>query len=236
MKSIQLNNQPTEAATKNDGKVISYIKTWKTIQGEGPLIGTPSVFVRLAGCNLQCPWCDTNYTVGRKEVLTQTLIHEIKNHGFKQVVLTGGEPFRQNITLLCELLLYNGMHVQIETNGTMWCDHFERVATHRNVRIVCSPKTPKLHPSIAKHAHAYKYVVEDGFIGPDGFPTKVLGKPCIAAPPPEFMKLHKDRIFIQPLDTGEPVANQKHAQAAIDTAFKHGYRFCPQVHKIFGLE
>jgi 7-carboxy-7-deazaguanine synthase len=92
-----------------------------SIQGEGTLVGVPSVFVRTSGCNLRCEWCDTPYTSwnpeGRdmsiEEILTQT-----RRHGASHAVVTGGEPMiAEGIVELTQSL---NMHVTVETAGTVY--------------------------------------------------------------------------------------------------------------------
>ncbi|WP_046973456.1 7-carboxy-7-deazaguanine synthase QueE, partial [Dyella japonica] len=96
-----------------------------TIQGEGPFCGQPAVFVRLAGCNLQCPGCDTNYTSNRKKMshsdIWQEIVHVTGEAKTKLVVITGGEPFRQPevVNFINYLIDMKGYRVQVETNGTM---------------------------------------------------------------------------------------------------------------------
>ena len=95
---MEVNNQKREGIAPLRFGDVEIVDIWKTIQGEGPLAGCPSVFIRLAGCNLRCPWCDTDYTSNRKlwrasEVVE--LVRAIRPSGL--VVLTGGEPFRQDI-------------------------------------------------------------------------------------------------------------------------------------------
>ena len=59
---MQRNTQPAEKQVKSSGLILAINSIFYTIQGEGPFAGSPAVFVRLAGCNLQCPMCDTEYT------------------------------------------------------------------------------------------------------------------------------------------------------------------------------
>lgn len=87
-----------------------------SIQGEGRFTGTPAIFIRFAGCNLKCAYCDTDFT--QKIKLTyKELLQEIKKYSCKTIILTGGEPTIQNIApLICELDL-RGYDVHVETNG-----------------------------------------------------------------------------------------------------------------------
>jgi len=67
------------------------VEIFKSLQGEGRNMGRPCVFVRFAGCNLNCPWCDTDITE-RFALSLDDLVAEIKSHECKSVILTGGEP------------------------------------------------------------------------------------------------------------------------------------------------
>ncbi len=96
-----------------------------SVQGEGGLVGVPSVFVRTSGCNLRCSWCDTPYTswtpegedLGLDEILARALAFSAARH----VVLTGGEPMiAPGIVELSRRFRERGMHVTIETAGTVF--------------------------------------------------------------------------------------------------------------------
>jgi len=65
---LSINQQKPEPRAKGDGSILDFHSMFFTIQGEGPFAGHRSIFVRLAGCNLQCPGCDTEYTQGRSVV------------------------------------------------------------------------------------------------------------------------------------------------------------------------
>ena len=95
-----------------------------SLQGEGLLSGVPSIFVRFSGCNLECPFCDTKYHTNGDEVSLNVVWEEMQKlaqKGAKHVVFTGGEPTVQleSLRALCTLSKGAGLHVTIETNGTM---------------------------------------------------------------------------------------------------------------------
>ncbi len=94
-----------------------------TLQGEGAHSGIPAVFVRFSGCNLRCPWCDTEFAefteMSADEIVREALsIYDIPNERRKMVVLTGGEPSLQVDTPLIDALHAAGFYICIETNGT----------------------------------------------------------------------------------------------------------------------
>lgn len=96
-----------------------------SVQGEGGLVGVPSVFVRTSGCNLRCSWCDTPYTSWNPEgddlVLDEILARASAFSAARHVVLTGGEPMiAPGIVELSRRFRERGMHVTIETAGTVF--------------------------------------------------------------------------------------------------------------------
>ena len=90
-----------------------------SIQGEGYFTGTPAVFVRFSGCNLRCPFCDTEHKEG-KMLSDDEIIAEIRRYPALHVVLTGGEPCMQVTYDLVDKIKATGRFVQIETNGTLF--------------------------------------------------------------------------------------------------------------------
>lgn len=92
-----------------------------SLQGEGILIGMPTVFIRVTGCNLRCKWCDTKYAYyNGKEMKIKEIIDNIKKYPTKYICVTGGEPLLQNETIkLIDTLLNSSYNVLLETNGTL---------------------------------------------------------------------------------------------------------------------
>jgi 7-carboxy-7-deazaguanine synthase len=94
-----------------------------SLQGEGELAGVPSVFVRSAGCNLRCSWCDTPYaswTPEGTQLSVDEIVTEVSRHRAKHVVLTGGEPLlAAELPALATALRAAGKHITIETAATI---------------------------------------------------------------------------------------------------------------------
>ena len=123
---------------------------FETIQGEGVYTGVPAIFVRLQGCPVGCPWCDTKHTWTLDENLIDSVdavvnkseeserffgisdlgllaLFEQQGYNAKHVVITGGEPCMYDLTGLTELLHERGFTSQIETSGTYGAQtHLER--------------------------------------------------------------------------------------------------------------
>lgn len=100
---------------------LSVNETFFSIQGEGGLIGAPTLFIRLDGCPLRCTWCDTPYALagdaGRPMSVNQ--LAELAADR-RRVVVTGGEPLAQDIAPLVRAL--RGHHITVETSGTIFVD------------------------------------------------------------------------------------------------------------------
>ncbi|TXC71456.1 7-carboxy-7-deazaguanine synthase QueE [Sphingomonas ginsenosidivorax] len=224
---------PARAQEMGDGASLWIQEVFYTLQGEGPFAGDPAVFVRTAGCNIRCYWCDTDFESSTWRPALADLIAAIETHRPAHcdlIVLTGGEPFRQNIAPLVQQLLARGLRVQIETNGTLSIP----LPVDDRLTIVCSPKTKQLHDAIVPRITAYKYVLAAGEVDPDdGLPmasTQKAGQRTRLFRPPS-----NTRVFVMPRDDGDAVANRAHQATAAGIAMRHGYRLCLQLHKLLDL-
>ena len=227
-----------------NGTMLRVQEVFGTIQGEGPLSGIPATFVRLAGCNLRCTFCDTDFESNwANEVHFVDLAKQVRDLRNALVVLTGGEPLLQDVVPLCSQLLLNKHHVQIETAGTVWPRDLESLLQPFpaiGVSVVVSPKTKKVHHEVFINACAWKYIIPnlESVSTEDGLPIRGtqpnLGGGPPRRPPTEF---DKSNIFIQPCDFGP---GQEDLTAASQRACVHivqrfGYRLSLQLHKIVGL-
>lgn len=234
---MTINIQPIEKRVEGDGKTLDIHSIFYTIQGEGPNTGHPAVFVRLAGCNLQCPGCDTDYTSDRQTLTIAEIVDRIA-HSYAHVanrvnpliVITGGEPFRQNIALLCTVLT-RYYHVQIETNGTLGIDNPE---AFYGVDIVCSPKSGKVHATIVAHAACFKYVLYYKSVSKeDGLPIFALDH---SASPQVFRPPLGSVIYLQPMDCKDKLINRFNQEAVLASCLKFGYILGLQIHKTLEIE
>lgn len=220
-----------------------------TIQGEGPHTGRPAVFVRFAGCNLRCSFCDTQFDGPYRPLVLAKLTDEIldlcdRHDDIQLVVFTGGEPLLQPVVEVAEHLIEYGKHVQIETAGTVWLDGLDTFKRD-DLSIVVSPKTPNVHDKfLNKHTPvvAWKYIVTAGEADGDGYPKCAPQGPLDErrqpmqpiARPPSWMP--SERVLFQPCDVMDKSQFQRNKQAAVELAFIHRGRVSLQVHKILGLK
>lgn len=218
-------------------------RPFHTIQGEGPLAGMPATFIRLWGCHLQCWFCDTDFESEKNSLPVRELVNDCMANPAPLVVLTGGEPMRQNIVDLCRWLLQAGKLVQIETAGNFWYeqDAWYGCVAHPNFHIVVSPKGPVVNARVALNADAWKYVVSADYTvaEDDGLPvanTQQQGGPLrrLARPPGEVIRARRD-IYLQPMDQYNDDKNKANSALCVELALRYGYRVSVQLHKQWGL-
>ncbi len=120
---------------------MEVVEEFLSVQGEGTLVGTPAYFVRLARCNLRCPWCDTKYSWSpAKPSSPREVGDRFLSSGLPLLVLTGGEPllWLKDVVELVSYVRSKGYVglIQIETNGTIYPEGLEPY----DVWITVSPK------------------------------------------------------------------------------------------------
>jgi organic radical activating enzyme len=241
---------PIRKREAGDGQTLWVQEVFYTIQGEGPFAGEPAVFVRLAGCNLACWFCDTDFETSTWKPTLTELKEKIREctsparHKPTLVVLTGGEPLRQNVVPLITDLLNDGYRVQAETSGTLWSAELQNLRSLTGAwgaplglfTVVCSPKTGKLAPGFQPDYYKYIIRASDWISEEDGLPGSSTQnadeRMRIARPAPH---VHTSRVYVQPMDEGTPALNKRNLDLATEISMKHNYKLCVQLHKLAGL-
>lgn len=181
---------------------------YESIQGEGLLTGTRSVFVRTSGCNLRCVYCDTPYTSWNPEgddFSVDEIIEEMGRFELEHVVLTGGEPMLfAELVPLCERLREQRRHITIETAGTLYlpleCDLMS-ISPKLSNSTPSREEYPRWHQRheasryvpntirrlIQEHEYQFKFVIAD--------PADILEVQEYLS---EFPEIDRDRVLLMP--------------------------------------
>jgi 7-carboxy-7-deazaguanine synthase len=205
-----------------------------SLQGEGSLVGVPSVFIRTSGCNLRCAWCDTPYTSWQPEgtdLDLDQIVDEVRAHPARHVVITGGEPMIQpEIVPLTERLRALPVHITIETAGTV----FQPVACElMSISPKLSNSTPggsfaephdrlRLQPAVlqelmARYEYQLKFVVEN--------PADVAEIRSLM----EALHAPRERVILMPEGT-EHAQLAERGQWLAEICKEEGLRFSPRLH------
>ena len=229
-----LGTNPIRLQELDDGQRLWVQEMFYSLQGEGPFAGQPAVFVRLGGCNLRCWFCDTEFETSSWRPTLPEIVDKVESlaaAACNLVVITGGEPFRQNISALVDVLLRKQWRVQIETAGTLWVE----LPDHPSLSIVCSPKTPRLDRHILPRISAYKYVIAEGQTAfDDGLPdacTQTPGRRMRIARPETQVP-----VYVMPMDEQDAARNAANTRVCADIALRFGYTVTLQLHKLLGLD
>ncbi len=218
---------PQRKPEKSDGSSLFIQEIFHTLQGEAIFAGQSAIFIRLGGCNLACSFCDTEFENFKALLLSDVLakVRQIKTNfpKTKLIVITGGEPLRQNITPLCQELLNDNFTVQIETNGTLFLPDFPK-----EVIVICSPKYVngkylRVCDGLMDSINALKFVVSDSLSGYSNVP--------------DWVSKFEDniKIYVQPMDEYDENKNKKNLELATEIALNQGYTLSLQTHKIINL-
>lgn len=211
-----------------------------SIQGEGKLVGVPSVFVRASGCNLRCTWCDTPYaswTPEGDDIPVAEIVRRVAAFGANHVVVTGGEPMiMPAIEPLCVSLRSAGHHITIETAATVWKDVPHDLAS-------LSPKLSNSTPTereggrfaAAHDRQRLNFDVIQRFI--DGAPDFQLK--FVVASEQDLTEIEQilaklddwqpSDVLLMPEGT-DPVTLAERTGWVSEICKQRGYRFCPRLH------
>jgi len=206
-----------------------------SLQGEGSLVGVPSVFIRTSGCNLRCAWCDTPYSSWQPEgteLRLDQILGQVKAYPAHHVVVTGGEPMiAPEIVALTEDLRRLGLHITIETAGTVFqpvaCDLMSIspklsnstpddprwTAQHERLRI----NREVLLQLLGRYDYQLKFVIR---AAEDLQEIHVLL---------DELRADRSRVILMPEGTNREVLRQRGLWLA-EISKAEGFRFSPRLH------
>lgn len=146
----------------SESRSLRIVEQFDSVQGEGALVGVPSRFIRVSGCNLRCVWCDTpesSWSPSGERIALDELVGQAAS-GPRHIVLTGGEPliFPQTVSLVATLRAA-GHHVTIETAGTRWLEGLEWDLLSLSPKLGHSTPWVKA-PSLAQRHEAARFPVD----------------------------------------------------------------------------
>jgi 7-carboxy-7-deazaguanine synthase len=214
-------------------------EVFRTVQGEATFAGTPSVFIRMQGCGVGCPWCDTKHTWDFDNALrmipiaqlvekvdpnplwasftVEALVAEVVRLDARHVVLTGGEPCVHDLAPLCKALEATGRTVQIETSGT------EPIRAPTSTWVTVSPKIrmpgkKQVRPDALRRADEVKHPVA----------TERNVEELLALL--DGAGIPASKVWLQPVD-----GSRRGHDIALAACYTHGFRLSVQTHKLIGL-
>jgi 7-carboxy-7-deazaguanine synthase len=217
-------------------------EVFESLQGEGPFCCRRALFVRLAGCNLRCPFCDTKYSLDPRAGRPMGAVELLgRARGHWLVVVTGGEPLLQRSALEAFTRLIAeespGTLVQVETNGTLPAPDPAGEPGLASAAYVVSPKDfpvqvpgARTHPSWFTAAREGREVYFKLLARGDRDVERIAGWV-------EEHRVPRERVYVMPLTgdgTGPGELLERHREVA-RAALRHGLNFSPRMHLLLGL-
>ena len=202
-------------------------EVFDSIQGEGPSVGTPSVFVRLQGCGVGCAWCDTKYSwdpAAGRETTLDAVLSEVRASAASNVVVTGGEPLENEAFIpLIDALKGLGRRVEVETAGTEVAPDVAVDQWNVSLKLAHSgvPEDRRIRPDAVARLRGldawFKFVV-----GTEADVDEVLALQSRFAIP-------SAHVLLMPLGLR---AEEQRARMpeVVDWCRRHGFRFSPRLH------
>jgi 7-carboxy-7-deazaguanine synthase len=217
---------------------VKIAEIFYSIQGEGSLVGVPSIFIRTSGCNLRCTWCDTPYTSWAPEGEDQPIgqiLETTATYPASHVVVTGGEPMiAPEIVPLTEHLRSAGLHITIETAGTVFapvaCDlmsispKLENSIPHEREggRWAAQHNRLRWQPEVLRRlTGTYPYQLKFVIASPDDLQEVNRMRQELNAPP--------SRIVLMPEGVTRDTIHERGLWLA-EICKTTGYRFSPRLH------
>lgn len=242
-------NADLETEGRNPEGDLPINELFYSIQGEGILAGTPSMFVRTSGCNLRCWFCDSYHTswepthawLDIDEILEEVRSRDQCDH----VVVTGGEPMiHDEVEALLEELSSNGYHTTVETNGTIYRDTAVDLASI-SPKLASSTPTPDKDPkgsgeweskhekeridldALANLVESYPYQLKFVVTGGDDLEeiqTLLADLRSVTSEP-----IRKERVLLMPEGATQQRLEETREVTA-ELAMEYGYRYTPRLH------
>ena len=229
-------------ALNRKGALIRICEIYASVQGEGLLTGTPSVFVRTSGCNLRCWFCDTPFASWKPEgphltvdeVFAKTMALELRH-----IVITGGEPMiHRPLVELCQALRDHGKHITIETAGTV-SQALECDLISISPKLASSAPTPASAGSwhAAHQARRERLDIVNALILKHDYQLKfVVDSPSDAAEVLRYLEqlsllgqIDGDRVLLMP--QGIDIESlQRQEDWLKPWCHQHALRYCPRAH------
>lgn len=185
-----------------------------SLQGEGTYSGSAAIFIRLSGCNLSCPFCDTDHK-SFVNMEKEEILHKIASYPSKHIVFTGGEPCLQLNEMILSFFKDQGYFIQVETNGTKF------MPTSCIDWVTCSPKT-----DFCKNAEIYQKHIDEVKVVFDGHTD-----------PEKFLSIKAKAYFLQPCDVGDIEENKKIIKQCVGYILDHPqWKLSLQTQKILDIK